>query len=330
MNKLYLIYLLIFSNVLIFAQEKDFTEKTIDELEIKKLTNKIKSVKISTYNSLDNFGKITQGDLLNKAELYFNSNSKITSANFFFGSFSSDIAYRKYIIEYDSNGNTIEFYYYKKGQLKKKMIHTYERNNKKTKSVILRPKDNQFITTSTSTYEYNNDNQLIKINAYNPIDSTYSSLVTYYRNNKKHYTERLNNLGEKDDLFIIKFDEFGNIIKKKSPPDYLFTYKYDKKIMREFKMLVNNEIYHISYYSDLGDKTESVDFKNNSLNKKSLYAYNGQRDLIEEKKYNSQGNISESIHYKYKYDSLHNWIEQIKYVNGAVTAITERKIDYIK
>jgi antitoxin component YwqK of YwqJK toxin-antitoxin module len=61
---------------------------------------------------------------------------------------------------------------------------------------------------------------------------------------------------------------------------------------------------------------------------KEMFKYDSKGNLIEANKYNSHENLEEKWTLKYEFDEKGNWIKKVTYVDGEVTRITERTIDY--
>jgi len=67
---------------------------------------------------------------------------------------------------------------------------------------------------------------------------------------------------------------------------------------------------------------------NGKLESKYISKYDDKNNLIEEVKYNQNGEIIETKSFNYKYDQKDNWIEKIEYKNAIPQILKEREIEY--
>ena len=61
---------------------------------------------------------------------------------------------------------------------------------------------------------------------------------------------------------------------------------------------------------------------------KDKYKYDGNRNLIERKEYNEDGELKNKSSYKYEFDDKENWIQQIIFKDDKPAFIIEREIKY--
>ncbi len=137
-------------------------------------------------------------------------------------------------------------------------------------------------------------------------------------------------------LYEYKYDEKGNVVEQiekgsESKTNRRITYGYDDKgnLVEEKWYYADGTLsWHVTYrYNDKGYKVEEITNSIEQSPSKITYKYDDKGGNTERDEYFHSGGL---VRYKnqYKYDSQGNWIKRIKYVDGTLSIITERTIEY--
>lgn len=138
----------------------------------------------------------------------------------------------------------------------------------------------------------------------------YKYLYDYNPNGNRIKTIRYDARGDTNKYYDYSYNEYGNKIKSvrynpDGKPDETYIYKYDDSgnLTEEFWYDVNKKLeYKIEYENDDGVK-ESYETYNgkDELVSKYNFKYNNQRKIIEEERFNADGDKVGIIQYVYKY-----------------------------
>ena len=147
--------------------------------------------------------------------------------------------------------------------------------------------------------------------------------------------------------FVMNLDTVGRIT------DYTFYY-YDKEIFKKDtceyyspKGIDSDPAWKISFlYKNTSDKLVEISNETQSTYhydklgnltlidwgdlEKTKFKYDNKKNLVEEKHYDENGELSRNKKYTYKYDSQGNWIEKIVYNEEKPEFIISRTISYYK
>lgn len=137
-------------------------------------------------------------------------------------------------------------------------------------------------------------------------------------------------------LYKYKYDEKGNVVEKvrsdaEGNLDSKITYRYDNKgnLVEEKWYYPDGTLsWHLTYrYNDKGYKVEEITNSVEQSPSKITYKYDDKGSNTEREEYFYNSGL---VRYKnqYEYDSYGNWIKRIKYVDGTLSIITERTIEY--
>lgn len=174
---------------------------------------------------------------------------------------------------------------------------------------------------TTFTYKFNENVNLVEMveRTRDEYGSNYGSFKTTFKYNdlKKLIEENYFELsGRFINKTIYKYDEIGNLIEEKrynadGDLSNKRTYKYKNK---------GREVKGVSI---------SPTWPDGNSYRKFTCKYNNKGLLIEEKEYNTKGNLSETTTYKYNdFDETGNWIKQSVFINDKPRKIIEREIKY--
>lgn len=201
------------------------------------------------------------------------------------------------------------------------------------------------------------ENHIDKLNMYGKIKSfkeiSYSAILKKGKIVKGEEYRGFGNTIDpiQDQDYVINFDTLGRIT------DYTFFY-YDWKISKKDTCIYysKNDIeeydpastIYFLYKQKSKLSTEYVDIPNvASITKrfdkkgnliiveygdlqKTKFKYDNYGNVIEEKAYDENGELSTNEKYLYKFDKQRNWYEKIKFEDNEPTFIIERKIEYYK
>ncbi|MFH0865183.1 MAG: hypothetical protein V1904_03250 [Bacteroidota bacterium] len=240
---------------------------------------------------------------------------KVTS-----GKFDTTTRYITSLSLYNTNGNRIEYWYYKPDKsLGHYVFYKYDADGNMTNEIFHLPNDTVYLEylyyydemgritgqaekgnywdKSVKSYEYNEDGDLINKRTYYQGSGLLNTSMVYQldKNHKRIKAKYFNDYGVHYATFVYKYDDNGNmteewLINSDSSYSKQKTFKYDAK---------GNVI------------SEENDFFNNSPSYKAEYKYNTEGTRIEEIKYLSGG--PGCYKQKYKYDADRNTIEIIDF-----------------
>lgn len=288
-----------------------------NDLEKKNLIGNVKSVKEFSFLAIEKFGEISKGE--RGRENYWDKNTHIS-----FNEGGDEIEISEYF--YDGTFFIITvFSYNDKGNLIEKKSHL---------------KDKEFHIEES--YKYGIDGFLIQTNLYSNDGSQSGKLV--YKNDKNGNVIEMNQLASDT--------SFSNLNLK-------FVYSYNKDGNKtEFKGYYadGREYINAAYVYLNGRKTESIFYRNESLESKTKLQYNKNQVLVKESinRYNTENIIVSNrtliydenenpleiidtkgdnqqpniITYRYLFDEAGNWVERIEFQNNIPKYIIDRKIDY--
>ncbi|MFJ1365788.1 RHS repeat domain-containing protein [Capnocytophaga canimorsus] len=307
-------------------------QKKKNHLEEADLKGKVKSIKITQYESLEMTKKDT---ILNSRQfiLYNEQGNKIEENNYdAYGKL-----YNKSTYIYDDNARLIEKNWLSSQNgnliLIDKHRYEYDKNGNKTKYNSYDSNGNNY---GTIVYNHDSNGNKIEEIRYNS-DGSIGRKLTYQYNQKQHLTEEIRYV-PKENLslkIIYKYDNQGHLIEaffysSRGKLENKQTHKYDKK-----GNLTQTNTYDSSgnlyarqtfKYDNKENKIEENKFgKDSKYDKKSIFKYNTKGDLTEKIHISKEGFYSK---WTYKYDSHGNWIEEIFYDDNLFVAMTKREIAY--
>lgn len=303
--------------------------KTQNDATDLNLNGKIKSIKVTSYETIDSFGEISKV-----------SESKIYNRD------ENDIQYS--YISFNENGMITESLYYTIGMRDEAEIRNFIKYNEYGLISEIR----EFVTFGVSndktenitTFSYNDKKKLTEKKAVNAVYTyKYDENGNKIEEKKFHKNSELNDNFE--ELISFKYDDSGNIIEENHQSFNsilnlniknctLFKYDKNKNLLEEKyysisssgDMTFNNiVIYDYDNNNNLVEKAEKG--ANGNLISKNTFKYNEFGLLVEEIETNSYGgNYKQS--FKYELDKEKNWIKKTIFINEQLNALHERKIEY--
>ncbi len=161
-----------------------------------------------------------------------------------------------------------------------------------------------------STIKYSHDGFMSEIVIYNSKGKVENVYTYDYKNNLRIKTTRYTPNGKPDKYYTYDYNEFKNKIKStrynmSQDMDKYYTYDYDDSgnlIKESWYDKTGKEEYSIEYEYDNGRKTTARSYnQDDDLVYKYNYKYDNKGNIIEEEKYDSDGDKAGIIQYIYKY-----------------------------
>ncbi len=308
-------------------------------LEEMKLKGKVKSLKITTYDTIVEDGRIVEKKLSPYVETFsFDSKgSKIESATYY-----KDSLHNKSIYLYDDQGNNLESSMYNlDGLLESKIIRKYDDRGRKMESLHYRRYS--LIEKKTSKYD-DRGNKIVWI--YEGRDESFEIRWIYQYNDNVdsadyfHTVEHLVYKSDKSLVYrrIYKYDDKGNRVETlRYNPDGSFegttTYKYGNlgNILEIASYNPNGTLVSrdLDKYDDRGNIIESAKYYfNNALYSTSFFKYDEHNNQIEQIRVYQDKPSTDQWLTEYTYNDCGDWIRRFEYFNMTTCKITERVIDY--
>ena len=272
-------------------------EKIENDLTKSNLKGKVKEVIEKEYSIKEAFGETVKDELKRiNDKLEFNLKGNITQRTVYDRDFNMT---HYYIFEYNSKGDNIKHSYYdKEGNLGWYNVSIYERKG-------IRKEAKSYNSTDSvlwqSLFEYDTDDQLIKVTAYNIMQNS-NNLPYFYEyqydkaGNQISVTHNQESLDKGTEIITMekrKFDVNGNIIQS-------ITYNGEGKETYRYTNVYNEDGLRIQY-----------DSQSTSNKRKSTYSYTNNR---------------------FEFDDRGNWIKHIRYIdygdNTLDTILLERTYTY--
>lgn len=322
----------------------------------------VESCKYSTFEVVDDFGKIIKKEKVNLS--YHYSSNYITNYNLD-GFYDSKTCYRangklsKQIeYEYDSKGNLINVLEIEQDQRpgrhresKSGTKYEYDSNNKKIKEMPFVYMKNDIYYQDVRSWKYNDSGDILEIIEFERNSEEVRSIK------KNIYDTKGNRIrfewldGERApwrEAFDYIYDDNNNLIET-------ITSRRDKSSANGWKL--NGE--RTVYTYDGNNKTSSTKFgKDGKIKGKNEYVYNNEGVIVKSKlhdgytsipiedstwndkgyiiknvvpNYEGEGGIDGQTIYKwtYEYDANNNWVKRIEYIDGVASFMVEREITYL-
>jgi len=269
---------------------------------------------------------------------------------------------RNSLIKFNEKGNiTSSKEFLSNGDVSEETIYTYDKTNR---LVHRREIDNY---GKGSFYDYNfsfnSVDSIIKVVISNP---EFERIHQINRDDKNRIIE--SKIIQNDTVIAIYtrgYDENGNIIEEKeyrkdNIPVKITSRTFDRRNLKQSEQITEYNKWDTvsyqrkySYDSDL-NLVEETEYQNDTVSVKTVNKYfeNGELQetrnepigsvyaVITTRKFNEKGDLTEHSRksgdksnadlwmYKYKYDSIGNWIEKLEFKNGEPLRIVKRSIEY--
>jgi YD repeat-containing protein len=303
--------------------------KTQNDATDLNLNGKVKSIKVTSYETIDSFGEISKV-----------SESKIYNSN------ENDIQYS--YISFNENGMITESLYYTIGMRDEAEIRNFIKYNE----YGLKSEVREFVTFGVSdvktenitTFSYNDKKRLIEKKTVNAV-YTYKYDENGNKIEEKKFYKNSESNDNFEELISFKYDDSGNVIEENHQSFNslmnlniknctLFRYDKNKNLLEEKyysisssgEMTFNNiVIYNYDNNNNLVEKTEKG--ANGNLISKNTFKYNEIGLVVEEIEINSYGDNYKQ-NFKYEFDKENNWIKKTIFINDKPSALHERKIEY--
>ncbi len=298
-------YIIVFTLLFILFACGDVKEK-INNISNEKIENgltkynlkgKVKEVVEKEYSIKEAFGETAKDELKRiNDKLEFNLKGNLTQRTSYDRDFNMN---NYYVSEYNSKGDEIKYSYYnKEGELNRYHVSIYESKGIKKETKSYNSTDS---VLWQSLFEYNTDDQLIKIKSINMQTSEYPTYFVEYE-----YDEAGNQISVTDKKLLDqgteiirmekrKFDVNGNLIQS-------ITYNKEGKEIQSYTNVYNEEGLRIQYDRQYTSPRDG---------RKSTYSYTSSN---------------------FEFDDRGNWIKHIRYIdmgdNMLDTILLERTYTY--
>lgn len=216
------------------------------------------------------------------------------------------------------------------------------KDNVQTMTETIHPDEKTQKFSLKQIFKYDKDGNQVELNEYSPDGALISSVRSIYDSTGKIVSdETVLASGEIAFKSIIRTDDNGNKveedIKQGKGNNQLgnrkYIYKYDEEAhMLEWLALKGNGGFFFKYsfnYDDKGNRTEWYRLTEGNLPLgKTVYKYDDNKNIIEETKYDGNGNVQDVFTYVYEFDKKGNWIRQKKIKDGSVVEFRKREYKY--
>ncbi len=314
------------------------TTKENDRTEMN-LAGEVKSVESELYNLIPEKDTFRIGEKINglsidrNSLIKFNEKGEITSSK-----------------EFLSNGDVSE-----------ETIYTYD----KTDRLVHRRELDNYGKGSFYDYNFsfNSEDSIIKVIISNP---DFERIHQINRDDRNRITK--NKIIQNDTVigtYTRRYDDNGNIIeenefRKENVPVKITSRTFDQRNLKQTEQIKeyikwDTLSYQIKYSYDANlNLVEEIEYQNDTVSMKTINKYfengglqetrnlpiGGGYAVVTTRKFNERGDLTEHSRkasdnsnadtwiYRYKYDSIGNWIEKIEYKNDKPLRMVKRSIEY--